>query len=97
MTKIKKWIKKEKRKTGILMRSIPSTVVTLFVVSVICMNLLANKELVSVKYLALDCGFPISWISFGRSVIPALPSRDMNRSRRLKTRPSCVIRRFAMT
>ena len=29
----------------LLLRSIPATVVTLFVVSVICMNLLANKTL----------------------------------------------------
>jgi uncharacterized PurR-regulated membrane protein YhhQ (DUF165 family) len=28
------------------------------------MNLLANKELLSVKYFALDCGFVLSWISF---------------------------------
>lgn len=64
MTKIKKWIKKEKRKTGILMRSIPSTVVTLFVVSVICMNLLANKTLLQLDWIALDGGILISWLSF---------------------------------
>jgi uncharacterized PurR-regulated membrane protein YhhQ (DUF165 family) len=28
------------------------------------MNLLANKELLSLKYFALDCGFVLSWISF---------------------------------
>lgn len=48
----------------VLLRSVPALVVSLFIVSVIMMNLLANKELVSWKYLALDCGFPLSWISF---------------------------------
>ena len=48
----------------VLLRSIPSLVIALFVVSVIMMNLLANKEFISMKYLALDCGFPLSWVSF---------------------------------
>ena len=48
----------------VLLRNVPSLVVTLFVVSVIMMNLLANKELLSVNYFALDCGFALSWISF---------------------------------
>ncbi|WP_130810684.1 VUT family protein [Olsenella sp. Marseille-P4559] len=48
----------------VLLRSIPSATVTLFVVSVIVMNLLANKELVSLPWLALDCGFCVSWVSF---------------------------------
>ncbi|MBE6041148.1 MAG: VUT family protein [Clostridiales bacterium] len=48
----------------VLLRNVPALVVSLFIVSVIMMNLLANKELVSWKYLALDCGFPLSWISF---------------------------------
>ncbi len=46
------------------MRSIPSTVVTLFVVSVICMNLLANKTLLQLEWIALDGGILISWLSF---------------------------------
>ena len=45
MSKLSAWLKKEKRKFEILLRCIPATVVTLFVVSVICMNLLANKTL----------------------------------------------------
>mgnify|MGYP002620290271 FL=1 len=48
----------------VLLRSIPSASVTLFVVSVIVMNLLANKELVSLPWLALDCGITVSWVSF---------------------------------
>lgn len=57
-------IRKEMDDYRILLRNVPSLVVTLFVVSVIMMNLLANKELLSVKYFALDCGFALSWISF---------------------------------
>jgi len=57
-------IKREKEETSILLRSIPSTVVTLFVVSVICMNLLANKTLVQNTWIALDGGILISWLSF---------------------------------
>lgn len=48
----------------ILLRSVPAPTVTLFVVSVIVMNLMANKELISTPYLALDCGFALSWVSF---------------------------------
>ena len=48
----------------VLLRSIPATTVTLFIVSVIMMNLLANKELISLPYLALDCGIIVSWVSF---------------------------------
>ena len=48
----------------LLLRNVPSTNVTLFVLSVVLMNLLANKELVSLPYLALDCGITLSWVSF---------------------------------
>ncbi len=48
----------------ILLRSIPATVVTLFAVSVICMNLLANKTLIQLDWIALDGGILISWLSF---------------------------------
>lgn len=48
----------------ILLRSIPATVVTLFVVSVICMNLLANKTLIQLEWIAIDGGILISWLSF---------------------------------
>ena len=50
--------------TKILLRSIPATAVTLFAVSVVCMNLLANKTLVQVEFIALDAGILISWLSF---------------------------------
>ena len=48
----------------LLLRSIPAPVVTLFVVSVITMNLLANKTLVQLDWIALDGGILISWLSF---------------------------------
>ena len=52
------------KESKILLRSIPATVVTLFAVSVICMNLLANKTLVQLDWIALDGGILISWLSF---------------------------------
>lgn len=58
------WLKQEQEETEILLRCIPSTVVSLFVVSVICMNLLANKTLYQADWIALDGGILISWLSF---------------------------------
>ena len=63
-TNIKTKIRHEREETTLLLRSIPSTVVSLFVVSVICMNLLANKTLVQTEIIALDGGILISWLSF---------------------------------
>ena len=57
-------MKKLYTETKILLRSIPATVVTLFAVSVVCMNLLANKTLVQLDWIALDAGILISWLSF---------------------------------
>lgn len=64
MSKIKSFIQRELEDYKYLLRSIPSLTVTLFVVSVIAMNILANKELFNTSYLALDCGFSLSWLSF---------------------------------
>ena len=61
---MKEKIKKEWLEFGLLLRSIPAAVVTLFVVSVICMNLLANKTLLMLDFIALDGGILISWLSF---------------------------------
>ena len=61
---IREWIIREKKETEILLRCIPATTVSLFVVSVICMNLLANKTLLQTEYMALDGGILISWLSF---------------------------------
>ncbi len=64
MSKITAIIKKEREETRVLLRCIPATVVTLFVVSVICMNLLANKTLLQLDWIALDGGILVSWLSF---------------------------------
>lgn len=58
------WLQREKEETMLLFRCIPAAVVSLFVVSVICMNLLANKTLVQTEWIALDGGILISWLSF---------------------------------
>ena len=50
--------------TNILFRNIPGMVMSFFFLILVLMNLLANKELISTTYLALDCGFMLSWISF---------------------------------
>ena len=60
MLKIKNWIRREREGMEILLRCVPATVVTLFVVSVICMNLLANKTLLQLDWIALDGGILIS-------------------------------------
>ena len=58
-------IKQEIFELKILLRSIPSLVLALFVLSVIAMNLLANKSInLPVDWLALDCGIIFSWLTF---------------------------------
>ena len=64
INRIKERYLSERKEMNILLRSIPVTVVTLFVVSVICMNLLANKTLLQLEWIALDGGILISWLSF---------------------------------
>ena len=62
--KFKAFIKKEIDETRVLLKCIPALVVTLFVVSVVSMNILANKTLVQLEWIALDGGILISWLSF---------------------------------
>lgn len=57
-------IKRELEDYKLLFRNIPSLTITMFFLSVVCANLMANKELLSYKYVALDCGFVFSWIMF---------------------------------
>jgi len=64
LNKIKNKVSDSFAEFKMLLRSVPATVVTLFVVSVICMNLLANKTLLQLDWIALDGGFLISWLSF---------------------------------
>ena len=58
------FLKREMEDYRLLLRNVPSLVVALFILSVVLMNFLANKEFISMKYLALDCGFVLSWVSF---------------------------------
>ncbi len=49
----------------LLERSIPGVVSALFIVSIIAMNLLANKSInLPVEWMALDCGIIFSWLIF---------------------------------
>lgn len=64
LKKIGQFIKNQWTDVKILLRNIPSLTITLFVVSVVCANLLANKELINYEYIALDCGFAFSWVMF---------------------------------
>ena len=58
-------IKNKLFETKILLRSIPSLYVTMFCVSIIAMNLLANKSInLPFSWLALDAGIFVSWMSF---------------------------------
>lgn len=52
------------KESVLLLRSIPSPVVALFVISVITMNLLANKTLVQNDFIAIDGGILVSWLTF---------------------------------
>jgi len=63
-SRLSSFIRREREETKVLLRSIPATTVSLFVVSVICMNLLANKTLYQAPWIALDGGILISWLSF---------------------------------
>ena len=58
--KFRDWWKDTKE----LFRAIPSIVTALFVISVVTMNLLANKTIYQGEYLALDGGILVSWLSF---------------------------------
>ena len=46
------------------LRRVPATVASMFVVSVVVMNLLANKTVYQSGILALDGGFFVSWAAF---------------------------------
>ncbi len=48
-----------------LLRTAPPLIVALLILSVVGMNLLANKSIdTGVDWLALDCGFLFSWLAF---------------------------------
>ena len=62
---LKQTLKREWHAFCVLMRNVPSLVVTLFIMSVFSMNLLANKSIdIPWDWLALDCGIIVSWFAF---------------------------------
>lgn len=64
MSKIKTIIVNEVKDYKLLLRNAPTVTMIFFVLSVVFMNIFAGKELVNINYLALDCGFLLSWMSF---------------------------------
>lgn len=62
---MKRKIKNEFLEFKVLLRSVPALLVTLFIGSVLAMNLLANKSInLPVSWLALDGGIIVSWFAF---------------------------------
>ena len=60
-----KKIKENLTEFRLLLRSVPMTVTSIFVVAVFAMNLLANKSInINVSWLALDTGIIVSWVAF---------------------------------
>ena len=58
-------IKKELNEFKVLLRNIPAVILMLFGISIVMMNLLANKSIdFSIDWLALDCGIMMSWLAF---------------------------------
>lgn len=58
-------IKKELYEFQLLLKSIPTITVVLFIMSVFSMNLMANKSIsLPFDWLALDCGILFSWLTF---------------------------------
>ena len=60
-----KHIKNIFKEYQVLLRNVPTLVTTLFVLSVVIMNLMANKVMFQISDIcAGDCGFLLSWIPF---------------------------------
>lgn len=58
-------LRKEWNEFRVLIRNIPAPITVIFVLSVFCMNLLANKSInLPYDFLALDCGIIVSWAAF---------------------------------
>ena len=47
-----------------MLKTVPPLLLTLTVLAVVGMNLLANKSIVNLDWLALDAGFLLSWMAF---------------------------------
>ena len=48
----------------LLLRSVPGTITMLFCISVVVMNLMANKVIINLPIVAVDGGILLSWIAF---------------------------------
>lgn len=58
-------MKKFTNELRILLQTVPPLIAALFILSVVGMNLLANKSIdTGVEWLALDCGILLSWMTF---------------------------------
>ena len=58
-------LKKEIENYKVLMRNVPAVTFSLFVISIIVMNLIANKSIsLPFDWLALNCGIIVSWLLF---------------------------------
>lgn len=65
MKKLSHHIRELLREYTLLLKGVPPMLLTLFVISVVGMNLLANKSInLPVDWLALDMGIILSWLSF---------------------------------
>ena len=61
---IHSFLQSEMREYRVLLKKIPSLILVALVLTVVSMNMLANKELFRADWIALDCGFLLSWIPF---------------------------------
>ncbi len=57
-------IKRVREDYKALLHGVPAMVTTIFILSVVLMNLMASKELYRSEYFCLNCGLALSWISF---------------------------------
>lgn len=64
MRKLKTIIVNIAEEYKILLRNLPMMTIIFFILSGVFMNIFAQKELINLKWVALDCGFLLSWISF---------------------------------
>ena len=64
MKKIKNYFQHELEDFKLLLRNVPAVALSFFIVAVILSNLLANKTILQLDWIALDAGIVISWLSF---------------------------------
>ena len=55
---------KYKYEAKLVLRNIPGSVTTIFVVSVVLMNILANKSIINAEYASVTSGIALSWVSY---------------------------------